>query len=97
MMKIPSAEASSCMEGLTTVDVTCRRSEADQGCWIACQQKHGPTAEAWCRSVTLGLPAQVCMCTYPCSTEYLGSGVSRPPLKFLVKTLPLIFMVILLI
>ncbi|GFP92317.1 hypothetical protein PHJA_001375800 [Phtheirospermum japonicum] len=66
MMKIPSVDAKECTEGLTTVDVTCRRSEADQVCWIACQQKHGPNADAWCRSVMPGLPAQVCMCTYPC-------------------------------
>ncbi|GER24850.1 lipid-transfer protein [Striga asiatica] len=60
-------EGGECLEGLTTVDVTCRGSQADQVCWIACQQKHGPRAEAWCREILPGLPrAVVCMCSYPC-------------------------------
>ncbi|KAL3647858.1 hypothetical protein CASFOL_008826 [Castilleja foliolosa] len=92
MMKIPSVDAiSSCMEGMPAVDVTCRRSEADQSCWIACQQKYGPAAEAWCRSVTIGLPAQVCMCTYPCTNEYLrgASGAPRSTRNLFVIILPL--------
>ncbi|CAA0828089.1 Unknown protein [Striga hermonthica] len=59
-------EGGECLEGLPTVDVTCRGSQADQVCWIACQQRHGPRAEAWCREGP-GLPGSVaCMCSYPC-------------------------------
>ncbi|CAA0828087.1 Bifunctional inhibitor/lipid-transfer protein/seed storage 2S albumin superfamily protein [Striga hermonthica] len=65
-MGILRVEGGECLEGLPTVDVTCRGSQADQVCWIACQQRHGPRAEAWCREGP-GLPGSVaCMCSYPC-------------------------------
>ncbi|KAI3449664.1 hypothetical protein Pfo_006329 [Paulownia fortunei] len=52
MMKFATVDAKDdCMEGLPWVDVTCVRSEADQSCWIACQQRHGYDAKAWCRYV----------------------------------------------
>ncbi|KAL3647856.1 hypothetical protein CASFOL_008824 [Castilleja foliolosa] len=65
MMKIRSVDAKECLEGLDVLP-TCRGQEADQGCWIECQRKHGPKAEAWCRSILPGYPGQVCMCSYPC-------------------------------
>ncbi|KAL7112926.1 hypothetical protein ACP275_04G032000 [Erythranthe tilingii] len=64
--QIWTVDAKDCMEGLTSVDVQCNRSEASQNCWDACRKRHGSKATAFCRASGPGFPGEICFCSYPC-------------------------------
>ncbi|KAL7151430.1 hypothetical protein ABFS83_04G030900 [Erythranthe nasuta] len=66
MSNIPLMDAKTCQEGLPWVDLVCLGDRAAQSCWDACQERHGPNAKAWCRSLEPALPTQICWCNWDC-------------------------------